>query len=110
MTVPKWPGTGVNVVPVKRLAHSLITNDGVTIAKEIELKNISRSQIGIVKVFQSNDIAGTWLSDQTVSDPSYRPEGIKNVSKITAAIRRWSGARKTNHSAVPYVAVGYLTG
>lgn len=74
---------GRNVVLDKSFGAPLITNDGVTIAKEIELDD-SYENIGarLVKevATKTNDIAGDGTTTATVLAQSIIKEGVKNVA------------------------------
>ena len=74
---------GRNVVLDKGYGSPIITNDGVTIAKEIELKN-KYENIGadIVKEVASktNDVAGDGTTTATLLAQSIIGEGLKNVA------------------------------
>ena len=73
---------GRNVVIDKEFGMPLITNDGVTIAKEIELEdkfeNIGAKIIKEVSI-KTNDIAGDGTTTAMVLAQSMIKEGIKNV-------------------------------
>ena len=73
---------GRNVVLDKEFGMPLITNDGVTIAKEIELEdpfeNIGARLVKEVSI-KTNDIAGDGTTTATVLAQSMIKEGIKNV-------------------------------
>ena len=74
---------GRNVVLNKQFGAPLITNDGVTIAKEIELSD-SFENMGAQLVKQvatkTNDIAGDGTTTATVLAQSMIKEGVKNVA------------------------------
>ena len=74
---------GRNVVLDKKYGAPLITNDGVTIAKEIELENASEN-IGaqLVKEVASktNDAAGDGTTTATLLAQAMIHEGMKNVT------------------------------
>ena len=65
------------------MAHPLITNDGVTIAKEIELEdhfeNMGAKLVSEV-ASKTNDIAGDGTTTATVLTQAIVREGIKNVT------------------------------
>ena len=67
----------------KSFGSPLITNDGVTIAKEIELEdhfeNISAKLVSRV-ASKTNDIAGDGTTTATVLTQAIVREGIKNVT------------------------------
>ncbi len=74
---------GRNVVLDKQFGSPLITNDGVTIAKEIELEdkfeNMGAQLVKEVSV-KTNDIAGDGTTTATVLAQSMIREGVKNVA------------------------------
>lgn len=74
---------GRNVVLDKNYGAPLITNDGVTIAKEIELddpfENMGARLIKEVSI-KTNDIAGDGTTTATILAQSIIKEGIKNVA------------------------------
>ncbi|MCL2631148.1 MAG: chaperonin GroEL [Firmicutes bacterium] len=74
---------GRNVVLEKKFGLPLITNDGVTIAKEIELKdpfeNMGAQMIREVSV-KTNDSAGDGTTTAAVLAQALISEGIKNVA------------------------------
>ncbi|MBR2704154.1 MAG: chaperonin GroEL [Clostridia bacterium] len=74
---------GRNVVLDKNFGFPLITNDGVTIAKEIELEDkFENMGAKIVKevATKTNDVAGDGTTTATVLAQSMIKEGIKNVA------------------------------
>ena len=74
---------GRNVVLDKNFGAPLITNDGVTIAKEIELsdmyENIGARLVKEVSV-KTNDIAGDGTTTATILAQKMIKEGVKNVA------------------------------
>ena len=74
---------GRNVVLEKSFGSPLITNDGVTIAREIELKN-KYENLGaqLVKevATKTNDVAGDGTTTATLLAQAIIREGIKNVT------------------------------
>ena len=80
---------GRNVVLDKKFGAPLITNDGVTIAKEIELsdpfENMGAQLIRQVAV-KTNDAAGDGTTTATVLAQAFVREGMKNV---TAGANTW---------------------
>ena len=103
---------GRNVVLEKSFGSPLITNDGVTIAKEIELEdhfeNMGAKLVSEV-ASKTNDIAGDGTTTATVLTQAIVREGIKNVTAganpigirrgIEAAVAAAVEALKTN--AIP---------
>lgn len=74
---------GRNVVLDKKFGAPLITNDGVTIAKEIELEdpfeNMGAQLVKEVSV-KTNDIAGDGTTTATLLTQALIREGMKNVA------------------------------
>ena len=74
---------GRNVVLDKKFTSPLITNDGVTIAKEIELEdpyeNMGAKLVAEV-ANQTNDVAGDGTTTATVLAQAMIQEGLKNVT------------------------------
>lgn len=80
---------GRNVVLDKKYGAPLITNDGVTIAKEIELDNpFENMGAQLVKEVSSktNDDAGDGTTTATLLAQALVREGMKNVA---AVLTRW---------------------
>ena len=74
---------GRNVVLGKRYGSPLITNDGVTIAKEIELENTFENMgAALVKevATKTNDIAGDGTTTATLLAQAMIHEGMKNIA------------------------------
>lgn len=90
---------GRNVVLEKAFGSPLITNDGVTIAKEIELEdhfeNMGAKLVSEV-ASKTNDIAGDGTTTATVLTQSIVREGLKNVTAGANPI----GIRRGIESAV----------
>ncbi len=74
---------GRNVVLEKKFGAPLITNDGVTIAKEIELENAAENmgaQLVREVATKTNDAAGDGTTTATLLAQSFIHEGMKNVA------------------------------
>ncbi|ETA79000.1 chaperonin GroEL [Youngiibacter fragilis] len=74
---------GRNVILEKKFGAPLITNDGVTIAREIELEDgFENMGAQLVKevATKTNDIAGDGTTTATVLAQSIIKEGLKNVT------------------------------
>ncbi len=74
---------GRNVVLDKKYGSPLITNDGVTIAKEIELDdNFENMGAQLVKevAVKTNDVAGDGTTTATLLAQAFVREGMKNVT------------------------------
>ena len=74
---------GRNVVLDKKFGAPLVTNDGVTIAKEIELsdqfENMGAQLVKEVST-KTNDVAGDGTTTATVLAQALVSEGLKNVT------------------------------
>jgi len=94
---------GRNVVLGKKYGAPLITNDGVTIAKEIEIKdpfeNMGASLIREVSV-KTNDIAGDGTTTAAVLAQAIVREGVKNVAAGANPIILKKGIMKMTEAAV----------
>lgn len=74
---------GRNVVLDKKFTSPLITNDGVTIAKEIELEDAYENmgaKLVAEAANQTNDVAGDGTTTATVLAQAMIQEGLKNVT------------------------------
>ena len=82
---------GRNVVLGKKFGSPLITNDGVTIAKEIELEdafeNMGAQLIREVST-KTNDVAGDGTTSATLLAQSMIREGLKNLAAGANPSRR----------------------
>ncbi|WP_027438377.1 chaperonin GroEL [Lachnospira multipara] len=98
---------GRNVVLDKSYGAPLITNDGVTIAKEIELED-SFENMGaqLVKEVASktNDVAGDGTTTATVLAQAMINEGMKNLAAGANPIVLRKGMRKATDTAVEAIA------
>ena len=94
---------GRNVVLEKSFGSPLITNDGVTIAKEIELEdhfeNMGAKLVSEV-ASKTNDIAGDGTTTATVLTQAIVREGIKNVTAGANPIGIRRGIEKAVAAAV----------
>lgn len=94
---------GRNVVLDKSYGSPLITNDGVTIAKEIELED-SFENMGaqLIKEVASktNDVAGDGTTTATVLAQAMVHEGMKNLAAGANPIILRKGMRKATDAAV----------
>ena len=94
---------GRNVVLAKKYGAPLITNDGVTIAKEIELEdafeNMGAQLIREVAT-KTNDIAGDGTTTATVLAQAITREGLKNLSAGANPIVMRKGIEKAVAAAV----------
>src|SRR5690606_30625829 len=73
---------GRNVVLEKKWGSPTITNDGVTIAKEIELEGLENMGAQLVKEVASktNDIAGDGTTTATIIAQALVHEGLRNIA------------------------------
>ena len=98
---------GRNVVLDKSFGAPLITNDGVTIAKEIELEdafeNMGAQLIREVAA-KTNDVAGDGTTTATVLAQAMVHEGIKNLAAGANPIVLRKGMKKATDAAVEAVA------
>ena len=94
---------GRNVVLGKKYGAPLITNDGVTIAKEIELEdafeNMGAQLIRDVAT-KTNDVAGDGTTTATVLAQAITREGLKNLSAGANPIVMRKGIEKAVAAAV----------
>ncbi len=94
---------GRNVVLDKSFTSPLITNDGVTIAKEIELEdayeNMGAKLVAEV-ANQTNEIAGDGTTTATVLAQAMIQEGLKNVTSGANPVGIRSGISKAVEVAV----------
>ena len=94
---------GRNVVLDKAYGAPLITNDGVTIAKEIELEdkfeNMGARLVKEVSI-KTNDVAGDGTTTATVIAQEMVKEGIKNVVAGTDPMSIKRGIDKTVKASV----------
>ncbi len=94
---------GRNVVLDKKFGTPLITNDGVTIAKEIELED-SFENMGaqLVKevATKTNDIAGDGTTTATVLAQAMIQEGLKNIAAGANPIILRKGMTKATEAVV----------
>ena len=98
---------GRNVVLDKSYGAPLITNDGVTIAKEIELEDAFENMgAQLVKevATKTNDVAGDGTTTATVLAQSMVHEGIKNLAAGANPIILRKGMKKATDCAVDAIA------
>ncbi|MGN0355098.1 MAG: chaperonin GroEL [Muricoprocola sp.] len=94
---------GRNVVLDKSYGAPLITNDGVTIAKEIELEDrFENMGAQLVKevATKTNDIAGDGTTTATVLAQALVREGMKNIAAGANPIVLRKGMKKATAAAV----------
>lgn len=94
---------GRNVVLEKKFGSPLITNDGVTIAKEIELEdafeNMGAKLVAEV-ASKTNDVAGDGTTTATVLAQAMIREGLKNVTSGANPMVLRKGIEKATAAAV----------
>ena len=97
---------GRNVVLDKKFGAPLITNDGVTIAKEIELEdpfeNMGAQLIKEVAT-KTNDVAGDGTTTATLLAQALIHEGIKNVTAGANPMIIRKGMKQAVDAAVEYI-------
>ena len=94
---------GRNVVLDKKFGAPLITNDGVTIAKEIELEDpFENMGAQLVKevATKTNDVAGDGTTTATVLTQAMVQEGMKNLEAGANPIVLRRGMKKATDAAV----------
>ena len=94
---------GRNVVLEKKFGPPLITNDGVTIAKEIELESAAENMgAGLVRevATKTNDAAGDGTTTATLLAQALIHEGMKNVTAGANPMVLRKGIFKATDAAV----------
>ncbi len=98
---------GRNVVLDKKYGSPLITNDGVTIAKEIELEDAAENMgASLVKevATKTNDAAGDGTTTATLLAQAFVREGMKNVTAGANPMVLRKGIKKAVDVAVEALA------
>lgn len=99
---------GRNVVLDKKYGAPLITNDGVTIAKDIELddpfENMGAQLVKEVAT-KTNDLAGDGTTTATVLAQAFVREGLKNLAAGANPMVMRKGMSKAVEAAVKAIAV-----
>ena len=98
---------GRNVALDKSFGAPLITNDGVTIAKEIELKDPFENmgaQLLKEAATKTNDVAGDGTTTATVLAQAMINEGMKNLAAGANPIVLRKGMKKATEAAVKEIA------
>jgi chaperonin GroEL len=97
---------GRNVILDKKFGSPTITNDGVTIAKEIELKdpweNMGAQMVKEVAT-KTQDVAGDGTTTATLLAQSIIKEGLKNVTAGANPMFIKRGIHKAVEAAVEYI-------
>ena len=100
---------GRNVVLDKKFGAPLITNDGVTIAKEIELddpfENMGAQLVKEVST-KTNDVAGDGTTTATLLAQAIVGEGLKNLAAGANPIVMKKGVAKAVEAAVASIKAG----
>ena len=100
---------GRNVVLDKKYGSPLITNDGVTIAKEIELddpfENMGAQLVKEVST-KTNDVAGDGTTTATLLAQAIIGEGLKNLAAGANPIVMKKGVAKAVEAAVASIKAG----
>lgn len=97
---------GRNVVLDKKYGSPLITNDGVTIAKEIELEDAFENMgAQLVKevATKTNDVAGDGTTTATLLAQALIREGMKNIAAGANPMIVKKGIAEATQAAVDYV-------
>ena len=100
---------GRNVVLDKKYGSPLITNDGVTIAKEIELEDEAENMgASLVKevATKTNDAAGDGTTTATLLAQAFIREGMKNVTAGANPMVLRKGMKKAVDAAVASLIAG----
>ena len=98
---------GRNVVLEKKFGAPQIVNDGVTIAKEIELEDhIENTGVALIRqaASKTNDAAGDGTTTATVLAHAMVKEGLRNVAAGTNAISLKRGIEKATAYLVEQIA------
>ena len=98
---------GRNVVLDKSFGTPLITNDGVTIAKDIELEDTFENmgaQLVKEAATKTNDVAGDGTTTATVLAQAMIKEGMKNLEAGANPIIMRKGMKKATDTAVEAIA------
>ena len=98
---------GRNVVLDKKFGSPLITNDGVTIAKDIELDNAFENMgAALIKevATKTNDIAGDGTTTATLLAQAFVREGMRNVAAGANPMVIKKGIAKAVDTAVEAIA------
>nr|YP_010986296.1 60 kDa chaperonin [Pachymeniopsis lanceolata]WOL37214.1 60 kDa chaperonin [Pachymeniopsis lanceolata] len=98
---------GRNVVLERKFGAPQIVNDGVTIAKEIELKNlIENTGVALIRqaASKTNDVAGDGTTTATVLAHAIVKQGLKNVAAGANPIALKKGLEKAVKFVVSKIA------
>ena len=98
---------GRNVVLERKFSSPQIINDGVTIAKEIELKNtVENTGVALIRqaALKTNDVAGDGTTTATVLAHAIVKQGLKNVASGANPITLKKGIDKAVKFVVSKIA------
>jgi chaperonin GroEL len=98
---------GRNVVLEKKFGAPQIVNDGITIAKEIELENhVENTGVSLIRqaAAKTNDVAGDGTTTAVVLASAMVREGMRNVAAGANAIALRRGIDKATHFLVEKIA------
>ena len=98
---------GRNVVLEKKFGAPQIVNDGVTIAKEIELEDhVENTGVALIRqaASKTNDVAGDGTTTATVLAHAMVKEGLRNVAAGANPIALKRGIDKATHFVVEKIA------
>jgi chaperonin GroEL len=98
---------GRNVVLEKKFGAPQIINDGVTIAKEIELEDhVENTGVALIRqaASKTNDVAGDGTTTATVLAHAMVKEGLRNVAAGANPIALKRGIDKATHFVVEKIA------
>lgn len=97
---------GRNVVLGKKLSDPQIINDGVTIAKEIELEDhVENTGVALIRqaASKTNDVAGDGTTTAVVITSAIVKEGLRNVAAGANAIALRQGIEKATNFVVEQI-------
>lgn len=97
---------GRNVILERKYGSPLITNDGVTIAKEIELEDAFENMgAQLVKevATKTNDVAGDGTTTATLLSQAIVREGLKNVAAGANPMLIKKGIEQATEAVVEYL-------
>src|SRR5712692_2940443 len=98
---------GRNVVIDKKWGAPTITNDGVTVAREVELENAQENlgaQLAKEVATKTNDVAGDGTTTATVLAQAMVHEGLRNVAAGANPMQLKKGIDKASAAVVARIA------
>lgn len=102
VTVTMWP-KGRNVVLEKEYGAPQVTNDWVTIAREIELEDrFENMGASLVKeaASKTNDLAGDWTTTATLLTYALAKEGLRNIRAWVNAVEIKNGMKMASELVI----------